>query len=78
MQAFLDQYKKFPMFSGDDSTAELEDSRSANRSLVNAPVSHLIYFCSGCSETVRSLLDEYRAAEKPDYISWRTAQATGA
>ncbi|XP_059634309.1 tubulin gamma-1 chain-like isoform X3 [Cornus florida] len=46
-QAFLDNYRKFPMFADND-LSELDESR----------------------DVIKSLVDEYKACESPDYIKW--------
>ena len=66
--AFLDQYKKEPIFQND--LSEFDESR-----YLNFPLSQLCKFPSNVvlyRATVDELLREYKACGSPDYISYGT------
>ncbi len=60
--AFLDQYRKEPMF--EDNLDEFDSAR-----LVYNILFHILYI-PRFREVVTELIEEYRAAERPDYVNW--------
>lgn len=85
--AFVDNYRQFRMFR--DGFEEFDHARSVflvfnirfilSMICVSRPFSFFLDTCGCfCSEVVQSLIDEYQAAEKADYLSWSEPATTAA
>ena len=68
--AFLDQYRREPMFS--DNFDEFDSAR------LDACLYTCNYYliCTLSRDCVTELIDEYRAAERPDYVNWEGHTST--
>jgi tubulin gamma len=67
--AFLDQYRKEPMFA--NGLEEFDDARQDTNTFAN-----FLFPClMNCREVVEDLIEEYKAAESPDYVNWGETSA---